>query len=109
MIFADGLLGKDLSGLVKPLSWWDVEGKQGWLAVDLFPSEHPRCPAQALCSEPGVLCASVLPPLPAKLGCASSVAKPADGAPAHGALLRRRLESRASLGRQGWRCPRDAC
>lgn len=45
----------------------------------------------------------VMSPHPAELGCVSSVTKPADGAPAHGELLRRRLESWVSLGRQRWR------
>lgn len=63
--------------------------------MDLFTLKHPWCPAQAFTSQ---LCALEVSPRPAELQCASSVAKPADGAPAHGELLQSRLASRASLG-----------
>lgn len=55
----------------------------------------------------GAMCLA-MSPHPAELGCASSVTKPADGAPAHSELLQRRLESWASLDRQCWQWPRNA-
>lgn len=80
--------------------------------MGLSPMEHPWYPLQALfvqsqgflqhCWALGAMCLAMLPH-PLELGCASSMAKPADGAPARGNLRQRRLGSWASLGRQCWR------
>lgn len=84
----------------------DFGGGGAGLSVCVSPVEHPLYPPQAFLLRAGGGCPAVCPVMsshPAELGCASSVAKPADGAPAHGELLRRRLESWASLAGQCWR------